>query len=594
MPGRGRNPIIQLKRGPLPAAHEMVALIFGPDFVRPSMGRSLRFTILPLALALSACASSSLPRVKVAKTQLADVSDGRSQSGRRLIQALRQAEAASADLEAGSIHYNAAVEAFVLGLQRRLSPHDWTKPVQVQDQQRTWQVSFDDRPMQPQGNDEYAPAFFDRILPAGRINTKAFAERLEGPGLGAPFVLALEKDLEALRRDRAFRPGNGLYAPATAVLEFGKPAAQNGNGIQPVRLRFVNSFPQRQVTLAGQRRPLAYDYTSVIEANLDNPYLAGIRLSGLLRPDRREKDLGLFGLAPYDPAKVPVVYRARPRLHPQHLAPTGERPSRRPGAQPPLPAAALRLPDRHKRARRSRSPAPEPAALPPALGPATTKPALRTHGARGPQHGRPSLAIAGDGHGGGVAEGFLHSAIQRSTGCRAQERGDAAHAGARALPFVDRVVFIAVPHRGSKLADVGLVQLAVRLIKLPTDTLGFITRAVTSGGLQFINPELHRSRQLGLRSVDVLSAEHPYFAALERCPVTVPAIRSLVTAARAPAPSAPTASCRMKARTSPVPSRRSSCPTGTAALNPRPWPRCCAFCGSICGGEGHLAKLLLA
>jgi hypothetical protein len=88
--------------------------------------------------------------------------------------------------------------------------------------------------------------------------------------------------------------------------------------------------------------------------------------------------------------------------------------------------------------------------------------------------------------------------------------------------IADRVVFIAVPHRGSKLADIGLVQLAVRLIKLPTDTLGFITRAVTTGGLQFINPELHRYRQLGLRSVDMLSPEHPYFAALERCPVTVP------------------------------------------------------------------------
>jgi len=485
------------------------------------MGRSLRFTILPLALALSACTSSSLPRVKVAKTQLADVSDGQSQSGRRLIQALRQAEAATSDLEADSARYNAAVEAFVLGLQRRLSPHDWTKPVQVRDQQRTWQVSFDDRPMQPQGNDEYAPAFFDRILPAGRIDTKAFAERLEGSGLGAPFVLALEKDLEALRRDRAFRPGNGLYAPATAILEFGKPAAQDG--LQPVRLRFVNSFPKRQVTLAGQRRPLAYDYSSVIEANLDNPYLASIGLSGLLRPDRREKDLGLFGLAPYDPAKIPVVFvhglgstpsiwrhqvnglLADPVLSRRYqplffIYPTGIS----------VPGAAARLRQSLQLYRQRWDP-------------------------RQRSRNFERMVLVGHSMGGLLSrlqvtdtdeelrKAFFTRPIPKIDWMSPTEKEAMQRALVlEPLPFVDRVVFIAVPHRGSKLADIGLVQLAVRLIKLPTDTLGFITRAVTTGGLQFINPELHRYRQLGLRSVDMLSPEHPYFAALERCPVTVP------------------------------------------------------------------------
>ena len=504
------------------ASSRIDCLSFGPDFFPPLiMGRSLWFTIPFLALALSACSSSSLPRVKVAKNQLADVSDERSESGRRLVQALQRAEAASSDLPASRSRYNAAVEAFVLELQRRLSPHDWTRPVQIRGKQCRWQVSFDDRPMQPQGNEEYAPARFDRILPANRINTKAFTDRLVGDGLGAPVVLALEKELEALSRDRAFRPGNGLYVPATALLEFGKPNANDA--VQPVRLRFANSYPQRKVTVAGQRHPLAYNYTSVIQASLDNPYLAGIQLSGLLRPDRREKDLGVFGLIPYDPAKIPVVFvhglGSVPSIWRQQVNAILADPVLSRRYQPLLfiyptgisvPGAAARLRQSLIAYRQHWDPDQNDTAF--------NRMVIVGH-SMGGLLARLQVIDTGEE----LRRAFFTRPIHENDWMdEAEKRLMHNRLVLQPLPFVDRVVFIAVPHRGSKLADIGLVQLAVRLIKLPTDTLGFITQAVTTGGEPFLNPELHRYRQLGLRSVDMLSPKHPYFTALERCKITVP------------------------------------------------------------------------
>lgn len=490
------------------------------------LARPLRSALLPFLLSvlllLPACTPSSLPRVKVAKSlALANVTDERSESGRRLVLALHRAEVATADLKGNAEAYGDAVEALVLELQRRLSPRDWTRPVLVRGKLRTWRVSFDSRPQRPEGNDEYSPAIFDRILPADRIKTRAFTEQLIGPGIGVPFVLALEKKLEALRADRAFRPGTGIYAAATAVLDFEKPTA--GSEVQPVRLRFVNSYPKREVTVAGQRLALAYDYNSVIEANLDNPYLARLRLSGLIRPDRRVKDLGLFGLSPYETDKIPVVFvhglGSSPAIWRREVAGILADPLLSQHYQPLLfiyptgisvPGAAARL-----------------------------RESLHLYRQRWDPQGRSRnfdrMVLVGHSMGGLLSrlqvtdtdeelrKAFFTRPISAMDWMSPVEKQEMQRSLVlEPLPFVDRVIFIAVPHRGSKLADIGLVQLAVRLIKLPTDTLGFITQAVTTGGMQFINPELHRYRQLGLRSVDMLSPQHPYFAALDRCPITVP------------------------------------------------------------------------
>jgi pimeloyl-ACP methyl ester carboxylesterase len=88
-------------------------------------------------------------------------------------------------------------------------------------------------------------------------------------------------------------------------------------------------------------------------------------------------------------------------------------------------------------------------------------------------------------------------------------------------PFVDRVIFIAVPHRGSDIADWAIVRLAVRLISLPLDATEFVAKALLEDQSK-LNPMLLKYNLLGFRSVDMLSPEHPFVKAIEKRPIEVP------------------------------------------------------------------------
>jgi hypothetical protein len=88
-------------------------------------------------------------------------------------------------------------------------------------------------------------------------------------------------------------------------------------------------------------------------------------------------------------------------------------------------------------------------------------------------------------------------------------------------PFIKRAIFVAVPHRGSEVADLKIVQFAIRIIKLPGDAISLATEALTDD-FSALNPALLGYNLLGLRSVDMLSPGHPYFKAIDKRPILVP------------------------------------------------------------------------
>jgi hypothetical protein len=59
-----------------------------------------------------------------------------------------------------------------------------------------------------------------------------------------------------------------------------------------------------------------------------------------------------------------------------------------------------------------------------------------------------------------------------------------------------------------------------RLIHLPSELVDYTSRALTDTAM--LNPALLKYNSLGLRSVDMLSPGHPYFAAIDRRPIRVP------------------------------------------------------------------------
>jgi pimeloyl-ACP methyl ester carboxylesterase len=84
------------------------------------------------------------------------------------------------------------------------------------------------------------------------------------------------------------------------------------------------------------------------------------------------------------------------------------------------------------------------------------------------------------------------------------------------LPFVKRVVFIATPHRGSKLGDELIGRLGDRLIRLPSPLVQAHNRLVADNGTEFFT----KSFTAGVpSSIDELELDNPYLVTLKRLPV---------------------------------------------------------------------------
>jgi hypothetical protein len=88
-------------------------------------------------------------------------------------------------------------------------------------------------------------------------------------------------------------------------------------------------------------------------------------------------------------------------------------------------------------------------------------------------------------------------------------------------PRIARVVFVAVPHRGSGLADLRIVQWMTGLIERAVRIDQFITE-IARTATSTLNPQLMAFKDLGARSVQNLSPRHPLLLAMDQRPVEVP------------------------------------------------------------------------
>jgi pimeloyl-ACP methyl ester carboxylesterase len=469
-------------------------------------------------LAFGACTSATNPRVKVAANTLTQ--DERDHlRDRSLAKALQQAALAAQRLPTAREAYNSAIASFVVDLQKRAPIKDWAKPIRVEQPGQDWEISFDALPLASQGRPAWSPSSFDQIIPANLIKASGYDQQVTGTGIGFPVVMALE-NIERLNQQRGYRPGNGVYVPGSVLLEFGRARSQQDP--IPVRLRILNPLQQRQVRYAQATRPLQFDISAAVELSLNNPYIKKSAGRGLLRPDKHIEDLGLFAIEQHTPTKIPVIFvhglrsdahiwknavneiYADPTLNARYqpvlfLYPTGLS----------VPASAAKLRQSLIRFRQTWDP-------------------------NGTDPGMNNMVIVGHSMGGILSRmqvidsgsDFRKAFFTRPIAQVPWLSDALAKEVESALvfdhqPYIKRAVFIAVPHRGSHIADWRLVRLAIRLIKLPTELIGLATQAITED-MSALNPALLSYNLLGMRSVDMLSPDHPYFNALENRPILVP------------------------------------------------------------------------
>lgn len=466
---------------------------------------------IALALLVSGCASTPdlvvRPLPPQASTRRAEA---------RLADALQRAEMnyASAlsgkSVEAQAL-YAAAVSEAIDAMSLWTSSREWSTPVEAGRYQLRFGPDNRGRPL-------WKANRWNAIVPASKVTRVHSANRVIGDGLGCPVILIMKGTDDVLKRYRAM-PQNGIHLPATAVLTFGK--LPRGGGQRPVELLLLNTRNSPVARIDGREVHLAFDLTAPLELQFQNRFVLSLARSGLLRPDQKTDRAGLFGTEPYDPKKIPVVFihglnsaphiwqdamnavvgdpilRARYQLW-YFIYPTGRA----------ISASAALLREDLVEGRNYFDPN--------GTDPGINQTVLIGH-SMGGIVARMQVIDSGDD----FRKAYFTRPIDEldlSAENRARLRAGLQFSRVRSI---QRVVFVATPHRGSEIADFGIVRFLLFIMRLPLTTVKIITE-ITESNADAVNPELHQFTRLGARSVQNLSPRHPHFRALDARPIEVP------------------------------------------------------------------------
>ncbi len=137
----------------------------------------------------------------------------------------------------------------------------------------------------------------DALFPASKVRIRNEARLQRAPGLGIPAVAWTATSPVGSPRPR-FYPPNGQPRNLSVILDFDTPVPQ---------WHFPMRWRQENYLVDGNSHYLAADWTAPIDffwymCDLDN-----LRIQNVIIPERFAKETGLYFFQPYDPTKIPVV-----------------------------------------------------------------------------------------------------------------------------------------------------------------------------------------------------------------------------------------------------------------------------------------------
>ncbi len=361
------------------------------------------------------------------------------------------------------------------------------------------------------------PERVDDLLVAGDLNVSGMNHQFARDGFGCPLV-AYRQIARKLDVQDEFYP-NEINLAATGVLvPEGSPA---GGEWRKHRVKLVLHDPTQEstVVIGGQSWPLSADFTSSLarEQATKARDLARLAWLGLVNPQRAADAAGLFMLTPYCPGKIPIVMihglGSGPESWTQIANDVQGDPVLRDHYQiwliryatgNPLVLSAAELRKELQRARE-------------AFDPLRNDPAFDR------------MVVIGHSLGGLMTKALVVESGESLWNARFTMPLWAINASPqlRALltdvytirprPEIRRVVFIATPHQGSRIANLGIFQLLSDLLIRPTDVLGGAkNELIALNGSGIVNRERNG---IGLNVVDSLTFGNPVIEALSKKPV---------------------------------------------------------------------------
>jgi pimeloyl-ACP methyl ester carboxylesterase len=400
--------------------------------------------------------------------------------------------------------HNRAV-ARVIRLAQERSPH------------RHWQQVVADHGLNPSGGSHYlAPERIEAMSVVEDIKVTGLAHLYRAGGLGVPLVINRTNDAHAPDPQERYYPRH-LRASATAVVVPGGGLQGGAWRHSPATLALVDSFHTSSVVTGSLTRPLAFDRSTPLAVQVADRNLRLLELTGLFSSQFRDGvDGGLYMLRPYEPGKIPIVLVhglvSSPRAWAQTINELRNDPEVAARYQiwvflyatgQPIPRSAHELREGLVRVRNDMD----------------------------PQHHDPALdrmVLVGHSMGGILSKMMVQDSGRNLWDAAIRVPPDRLRASERIrddlngmlifkpLPFVGRVVFIATPHRGSRLANELLGRVVSGLVRRPDNQSAALAELEELNGPDVVTREL---RGRTLNSVGNLRTDSPVLSALDRIPI---------------------------------------------------------------------------
>ncbi len=430
-------------------------------------------------------------------------------------QVMLQEEPGSVAAQNALRKYDRAVVAVVKGLRASEGTAAWAKEFQVRGAQ-PWRVTFD-APVRHGSGRTLALAEFAHCTLASDVKLTGFDRVVSRGGIGVPVVLAQP---DSRRAAQPFHPPRGEFLSATAMLEF--PAKAPGQPAE-ARVRFYNPLKVSVVTVANHARLLAENLTAALQLSLTDSIREADGRRSVAPSASGEDESQLFFLNRYDRNKVPVVF-----VHGLHSGPVIWKnsvnalladPELRRRYQPacffypsklPIPVSAARLRELLKRSRDT-------------LDPEHRDPGFDRVVLVGHSMGGLLTRMQAIDSGPDFWRSFF-AVPPRKVARQVDARTQRVLQGAlffKHAPGVKTVVFVATPHQGSVLADVGIVQTVLRVILFLPKTAKEQVQALAALPPSFIHPTLRGFHNWGIEGTENCSTGHPFFIALAQRPMSV-------------------------------------------------------------------------
>lgn len=411
--------------------------------------------------------------------------------------------------------YERSVASVLEEWNRKKLPRDWQPNSRFEGSSGVFQIQLLPVPGSPR---EVSPLMLDRLRLAKNIHVRKSRDVTEA-GIGIPVVGEVAYSPK-LAQKYPLMPLNGGHLTLTALIKF-DPAPKNANAPRQAHLHLYN--PLRQPTLKIGQRTIALEanYSAAKKLALDNNFLRRFSLIGALFPEKTIQDSKLYRLEIHDPKRIPVTFvhgvLSDPHIWYPCINAIYADPILRANYQPWyfLYPTGMAVPNTARRLRESLKEAREK------LDPEHDDPGMNQMVLVGHSMGGLLSRIQSIDSGEDFWNAYFKCPPTELNLTRASRERLTQSLIFSKEPSIKRLVFIAVPQRGSAVADKGIIYRLSTLIRLPIDSL-LLVKELLSGNSDALNPQIRDWGMFAFLSSGTLSPKHPYFTALNSKPIPIP------------------------------------------------------------------------